>query len=348
MDAVPATVSGAGEMALQVAPDRLALALAADAYHRYPGEPVTIFVRVNVLEAVGGFTLQVSLDGGLEPGDAICTTTGQVPRVVVGEGANHILWAMDADAGMEAGQQHDFTIQAGVGPTERDLQLACRASIALGQNGSQSQGANETVTIAVSAKGRYLKYLPAFYEEDELMGRFLMLFESFWAPINGRVDQMSYYFDPKYAPAELLPWLASWIGLALDERWPADRRRLMLGSAVTLFRRRGTKRGLQEYLEVFTGQKPQIIEHGANNFRIGRDARLGPSIALGTGNQPHTFQVNLTLPPITGAPSEAERERLEEQRRRMIVSIIDSEKPAHTDYSLHLEISDSVEGGATS
>jgi phage tail-like protein len=156
---------------------------------------------------------------------------------------------------------------------------------------------------------------------------------------------MAYYFDPKYAPADMLPWLASWIGLNLDERWPEDRRRLMLSSAVTLFRRRGTKRGLQEYLEVFTGRKPQIIEHGANNFRLGPDARLGPSIALGTGNRPHTFQVILSLPPISGAPNEAERNRLEEQRRRMITAIIDAEKPAHTEYSLQLTVEDSPANG---
>jgi phage tail-like protein len=333
MEAAPAT-------ALQVAPARLAIAHAANAYRRYPGETVTFHTRVDVLEAVPGFTVQVRLDRGLTPGDAICTTNGQVPRVVLGDDGNHFLWELDGENEAAAGQRYEFAIEALVAATEADQHLSSQALALVGQGEGRNLAGGEEVTIVVAAKSRYLKYLPAFYEEDELMGRFLMLFESFWEPINGRVNQMAYYFDPKYAPADLLPWLASWIGLNLDERWPADRRRLMLSSAVTLFRRRGTKRGLQDYLEVFTGQKPQIIEHGANNFRIGRDARLGPSIALGTGNRPHTFQVILKLPPIADAPNEEERARREEQRRRMIVAIIDSEKPAHTDYALQLEVAE--------
>jgi phage tail-like protein len=335
-------------MALERTPPErpaLAVAHAADTYRRYPGEPVTFYTRVDVLERVAGLRLQVSLDPGFSPGDAMCSTTGQVPRVAVTGDANHFLWEIDDAAELQAGQRHEFTIEATVMPAERDGTLSSRALVSAASGDERTPAGEETVNITVTAKGRYLAYLPAFYEEDELMGRFLMLFESFWAPLTTQAGQMAYYFDPKYAPADMLPWLASWIGLNLDERWPEDRRRLMLSSAVTLFRRRGTKRGLQEYLEVFTGRKPQIIEHGANNFRLGPDARLGPSIALGTGNRPHTFQVILSLPPISGAPNEAERNRLEEQRRRMITAIIDAEKPAHTEYPLQLTVEDSPANG---
>ena len=33
----------------------------------------------------------------------------------------------------------------------------------------------------MQTKGSYLRYLPEIYEDDALMARFLMLFESFWA-----------------------------------------------------------------------------------------------------------------------------------------------------------------------
>ena len=347
----------------------LAVSHAADFYRRYPGEQVTFYTRVSLGPDAPGFRLQISLDGGLIPGDAICTTDGQVPRVAVAGSAsgvptrtsNHFLWEVPANGGRH--RQYDYTIQAVVAHTDEDLALASRALIwpaaAGAEAGQPSETAEddeapagvETVTVAVSAQGRYVKFLPALYQEDELMGRFLMLFESFWSPITSQINQMDVYFDPKLTQAELLPWLASWIGLALDERWPEDRRRQLLSSAVTLFRRRGTKRGLQDYLETFTGVRPVIIEHGANNLRLGRDARLGPSIALGTSNQPHTFQVSLTLPPVAAAANgqgEAERARLENLRRRMIETIIDAEKPAHTDYTLRLDIAEANHKGTTS
>ena len=134
-----------------------------------------------------------------------------------------------------------------------------------------------------------------------------------------------------------MPWLASWIGLALDENWPEDRRRLLLASAASLYRQRGTKRGLREYLKIYTGERATITEHRAENFKLGAEAQLGPGIALGKDNKPHTFSVALRLPPIE-TPDEAGRARQELVRRRTIESIIEAEKPAHTSYRLDLDI----------
>jgi hypothetical protein len=57
-------------------------------------------------------------------------------------------------------------------------------------------------------------------------------------------------FDADSAPAEagrdILGWLASWLGLALERGWPVARRRKLVGSAARLFACRGTLRGLRE------------------------------------------------------------------------------------------------------
>jgi len=67
---------------------------------------------------------------------------------------------------------------------------------------------------------------------------------------------------------------------------------------VQLYRMRGTLRGLQEYLQIYTGVTPQIIEHPANDCAWAeRRARRG--IALGKGNVPFSFTVNLCLPPLS-------------------------------------------------
>ncbi len=70
---------------------------------------------------------------------------------------------------------------------------------------------------ALSSKSSYLEYLPAIYSQGDFMGRFLMIFESILGPMEGVIDNISHYFDAGTAPEELLPWLASWVNLALDE-----------------------------------------------------------------------------------------------------------------------------------
>jgi len=217
---------------------------------------------------------------------------------------------------------------AGVSPSllGYDNQLVSRAFLEVADD--ESARVTETVTVAVFAKGRYLRHLPALYERDELMGRFLMLFESFWDPIEGQIDQLPHYFDPRTAPPDLLPWLAAWLDLVLDERWPESKRRQLLQSAVHLYRRRGTRDGLVDYLEIYTGARPQIVEHRAENFVLGPEARLGQGIAIGRRNAPHTFTVKMELPTLPKAEAES--------RRRMIEQIIEAEKPAHTAYLLDL------------
>jgi hypothetical protein len=90
-------------------------------------------------------------------------------------------------------------------------------------------------------------------------------------------------------------------------------------------------------LEIFTGEQAEIIEHRANNFRLGPEGRLGPGIALGTLNVPHTFTVIMPAPPVSELEADEESARRETERRRIIESIIQAEKPAHTGYTLRFE-----------
>ena len=95
-----------------------------------------------------------------------------------------------------------------------------------------------------SDRSSYLNYLPGIYRESHFLGRFLLIFESILGPIERTVDNLPYYFDPELTPPECVAWLGSWLGLVLDERWPEERRRGLIGSAVELYQWRGTRRGL--------------------------------------------------------------------------------------------------------
>lgn len=316
----------------------LAVSHVADFYRRYPGEEVTFYTRLDVQEPLPDLTLRITLPAGLalEAYRAPSTHGDALSAVEGGEGIGGVslMWRLDKEW---LPGSYEYQVTARVPPTERDVTLESRAVATSRKTSEEPISAEETVAIAVSAKGRYLKYLPALYHKDELMGRFVMLFESFWAPIEGHIGSLPFYFDPQMAPPDFLPWLASWLNLVLDERWTEEKRRQLLRSAASLYRRRGTRKGLQEYLEIYTGEKAQIVEHRAYNLRLGPEARLGPGIALGTANVPYTFTVVLCLPPISSSGGESEIARQELARRRMIETIIEAEKPAHTCYTLRIE-----------
>jgi phage tail-like protein len=293
----------------------LSISHVADRAWCYPGETIALYTRVEARIDLVGLSVRVNVPRGFHLGQ----TDGEL---LVLNDERFVRWTIATAA---AGARFDYQLRLIAAPTAEDVSLDCEAVAIAGD-----AVASAATTISIEAQGRYLKYLPAIYsEQDELMGRFLMLFESFWGPIEQQIDFMPYFLDPKTAPLDLLPWLATWVDLTLNPQWPEEKRRRLLQQAVWLFRKRGTRIGLHDYLAIYAGQSPQIVEHRANDFRLGIGARLGPSIALGKLNQPHTFSVTLRLPPVD-AHSEAER-------RRTIEAIIESEKPAHTQYTLTIE-----------
>ena len=151
-----------------------------------------------------------------------------------------------------------------------------------------------------------LKYLPNTYADDDFMGGFLNIFEALWQPLDRQIDQLYAYFDPQLTPAEFLPWLGTWVDLVLDENWSEARRRDLIQNAADLYRRRGTAGALRDYLAIYLGVSPTIVEDGPD------------------GN-PYHFSVLLKME----NPDTVDQDRV----RR----IIEEEKPAHTIYTLTLE-----------
>ncbi len=320
---------------------------------------MALYTKVEVHSPLTAFTLRVGLPTGLRLGTyrsfepALSTAEGgrserergpSLPTTTWSGGDEPVAalnWREEGE--LRPGDRFEYVVEARVAPAQQNLAVASRAAVTARTARGGTVRDQETAVVHVEAKSRALKYLPSIYRDDELMGRFLMLFESFWEPVGRQIDGLSYYFDPEITPSEFLPWLASWIDLILDEQWPEDRRRKLLQSAIPLFRKRGTRQGLAEYLEIFAGVQPEIVEYRAQNFRLGMAGQLGSGIALGKDNVPHTFAVRLQLPPVkrSGAANDSDSGQAERQellRQRKIEAIINAQKPAHTRYRLFLDI----------
>lgn len=160
----------------------------------------------------------------------------------------------------------------------------------------------------------YTDYLPAMYREDDFTMRFMRIFEDIFRPLEMMIDKMYCRFDPAMTDSSFLPWLSTWVGIHMDERWPEDRRRQLLASAVELYRWRGTKLGMMEYLRIYTGVVPQITEPAAKGRGKAQASPLGP----------HQFMVE-----IEGVPPGSVDVNI-------VRSIIESQKPAHTTYILKM------------
>ncbi len=199
---------------------------------------------------------------------------------------------------------------------------------------------------------RYLGYLPAIFQQNDqgeqatFLGRFLLAFEQVLtglgdpsAPgieelldgIPGALDGIQRYFEPgpgqednQRAPAEFLDWLAGWVALALRADMDEVRQRDLIARAVTLYRMRGTKRGLEEMITIYTRLPPTINELNIP-FQIGVHSRVGDDTLL-DGGAAHFFNVTLQLPDPD--PKELARQT------QLASAIIDMEKPAHTYYTL--------------
>ncbi|MBI5879542.1 MAG: hypothetical protein HZB53_17975 [Chloroflexi bacterium] len=309
----------------------------ADAHKRYPGEDVTFYARVDTHNPAA-FKLHVSLPDGLEfvsqatvnaqPAGAWGDAMPQIGRI---GGETYVTWEWVAPAAYTA--RIEVSVTARIMPAERPVVIDSTGYVTEAvEGGAERVAARDVATVHVATASRLIKYLPALYHDDDLMGRYLMIFESLLSPIEERIETMSYFFDPRVTPAHFLPWLATWADLQLDERWPVDSQRRLLRAIATLYRRRGTRAGLAQFLEIYSGFAPEITESRANNFRLGSGNRLGPTVAIGKGNAPQSFQVLLRLPPFDGPDAE----RREKERQRVIESIIVSEKPAHAHYSLEI------------
>ncbi|GAB1420216.1 hypothetical protein MASR2M15_03050 [Anaerolineales bacterium] len=119
-----------------------------------------------------------------------------------------------------------------------------------------------------SDSSTWMQYLPAVYQEDDFLGRYLLICESVMSPIIWMIDNFDLFLSPEIAPEEWLQWMASWFDLLLIPQLPLERQRRIMKQVGWLFMRRGTPSGLKRMLELYFDVVPDIIESEACHFEV--------------------------------------------------------------------------------
>jgi phage tail-like protein len=304
------------------------IAFAADALRRFPGERLVLFLQVRVRPPYSVFQVLIFLTKGLR--FLSCEKQG-LPGLVdarfrMEDGAVELVWDIQKEPTADVCCK--FQVAALVEPTFIDHALDCSAALIIQEEGQQLRW-QQDITISVKAKSAYLKYLPSIYQaEDELMGRFLMLFESFLAPIDQQITHLSEYFDARLTPVEFLPWLASWVGMGLGSELSEKQSRDLLANAVSLYQRRGTRWQMRKYLEMITGGAVSIVD--VPGVILNSEALLGLDPSLGKSILPNHFLVTVRMPPFPKSLGKEERAQQKEILERRVRAVIETEKPAHT------------------
>jgi len=198
--------------------------------------------------------------------------------------------APQPDPSAPAGMQPDYLVQS---PPGRFLQL----EVTLGGDGAGTP-------LLMSARLDFprdslLDNLPAIYsappEQRTFLDRFLALVQTTWSAGERQLTEFRRYLDPRSVPPEAMDYLASWLGIALEQSWTADQKRILLRALPDLRRTWGTIAGLRAWVRVYLAALadrpvadleasgvPGIVESFVDRRHVLLAPEAGPVQAAGT------------------------------------------------------------------
>ncbi|MGD9731763.1 MAG: phage tail protein [Desulfamplus sp.] len=186
-------------------------------------------------------------------------------------------------------------------------------------------------------KSCLIDYLPAIYRENEdakdFLVRFLKIFEDTLTPISELISQIHFIFDPKLTPSQHLPYLARWMGSSylndFSNKKNIEQYRQLIPNLMNLYRKRGTKSFLEEWVRILTGRKI-TIEEKIVGMTLGDQTKMGWAFI---SDAKEHFVVWVDLPKI-------KEDRGEKEIGRCIKKEIDSQKPVFCRYVIKTKTND--------
>ncbi|MBQ6343627.1 MAG: hypothetical protein IJI41_10925 [Anaerolineaceae bacterium] len=317
--------------------DRYSFELALDRYVCYPMESVTLTIRVR-LETPMRTILCVHLPQNLDVENFHIDGIDDNQLIVYTHEFDGKLVAIPLAKYLEPGGTTQFHILVRLHTIPMNHMMTFTAWMSQdvpefeGRFFSEPKG-SRSIELAVKANADYLRYLPEVYGYDDFVNRFLMMFESFWKPINQQIAQGENYYDPYLTPDVFLKWLGTWVGMEIDETFPKERIRDLIKNAIPFYHSRGTAESLRFFLEMYSGGKVEIKERKAHNMQIGGVMGLGDGLALGVDNKPNTVYVSMQVPASELTRTGFTKDKYAKKIKSFIREIV----PAHTVFSLSCE-----------
>ncbi len=171
----------------------------------------------------------------------------------------------------------------------------------------------------------WISYLPEIYQcedKNQFFERFLAVFQTMYEEFNDKIKQIPCFLDVDYADKAFLEWLAKWLDIAESYVWSKEQLQELLKNAVDLYKIRGTRQAVKEFVKIYTKDaEPYIVE----NFQVNRCKTKENEALLEHlyGNNPYRFQVIIKeeyVPTVT--------------EYQALVKIIEEVKPAYMELEL--------------
>jgi len=160
--------------------------------------------------------------------------------------------------------------------------------------------------------------LPSMLREDPFARSLCESFDDVLAPVLLTLDTFDNYLDPATTPADMIPWLAQWLGLGAELNADQARQRDELRIAGSLNVTRGTRRSIELVLEHALGMPVEVSESGG--------ARWTPSPG---GSLPGEPDARITVVVRPSGTVTVDTDRLD--------ALVRSVKPAHVRHVISVQ-----------
>lgn len=130
-------------------------------------------------------------------------------------------------------------------------------------SGQEENVGVENLFLYFPAKN-WLQYLPSVYEKNResaaFLDQYLSIFQSIYDDFDRRFENSTMLLEPAVTDSDFLQFMAEWLDIVNTNIWSEEKLRKLIRMAPSLFRKRGTRQGLMEVIELFTGEPPLIVE----------------------------------------------------------------------------------------
>jgi len=159
--------------------------------------------------------------------------------------------------------------------------------------------------------------LPAVYQEyDENALRLTSGLDGVLAPVWLSIDCYDAYLSPAMTPEDVTEWLATWVGIVAADIWQPEGVARLVEQSFELHRWRGTRKGMADLIEAYTGIRPEVEDNG------GVTVSATPGTVAG-GSDRAAMVVRMSRQSL--GDDDAERE----ERLERLNALVDATTPAH-------------------